>query len=96
MEKKSKAIPLQIMKFIKQVTRIEKKANYAERGYTDIKEKFYKYLYHHKNQRDIFDVLQELVEGYNEGYHSWNDEYQYIQMVYYLAGVGGTQVYSYR
>ena len=52
-----------------QVTRNEKKANYAERVIQTLKKKIYKYLYHHKTERYI-DVLQELVEGYNEGYHS--------------------------
>ena len=49
--------------------RNEKKANYAEWVIQTVKKKNYKYLYHHKTERYI-DVLQELVEGYNEGYHS--------------------------
>ena len=49
--------------------RNEKKANYAEWVIQMLKKKIYKYLYHHKTERYI-DVLQELVEGYNEGYHS--------------------------
>ena len=57
------------MKFINNVTRNEKKANYAEQVIQTLKKKIYKYLYHHKTERYI-DVLQELVEGYNEGYHS--------------------------
>ena len=52
-----------------QVTRNEKKANYAEQVIQTLKKKIYKYLYHHKTERYI-DVLQELVEGYNEGYNS--------------------------
>ena len=34
-----------------------------------LKKKIYKYLYYHKTHKYI-DVLQELVEGYNESYHS--------------------------
>ena len=34
-----------------------------------LKKKIYKYLYYHKTCKYI-DVLQELVEGYNESYHS--------------------------
>ena len=49
--------------------RNEKKANYAEQVIQTLKKFFYKYLYHHKTERYI-DVLQELVEGYNEGYYS--------------------------
>ena len=52
-----------------QVTRNEKKANYAERVIQTLKIKIYKYLYYHKTHKYI-DVLQELVEGYNESYHS--------------------------
>ena len=52
-----------------QVTRNEKKANYAERVIQTLKKKIYKYLYYHKTHKYI-DVLQELVEGYNESYHS--------------------------
>ena len=51
-----------------QVTRNEKKANYAERVIQTLKKKIYKYLYYHKTHKYI-DVLQELVEGYNESYH---------------------------
>ena len=49
--------------------RNEKKANDAEQVIQTLKKKCYKYLYHHKTERYI-DVLQELVEGYKEGYHS--------------------------
>ena len=56
-------------KIYQQVMRNEKKANYAERVIQTLKKIFYKYLYHHKTERYI-DVLQELIEGYNEGYHS--------------------------
>ena len=49
--------------------RNEKKANYAGRAIQTLKKTFYKYLYHHKIERHI-DVLQKLMEGYNEGYHS--------------------------
>ena len=52
-----------------QVMRNEKKANYAERVIQTLKKKIYKYLYHHKTERYI-DVLQQLMEGYNQGYHS--------------------------
>ena len=52
-----------------QVTRNEKKANYAERVIQTLKKKIYKYLYYHKTHKYI-DVLQELVEEYNESYHS--------------------------
>ena len=52
-----------------QVTRNEKKTNYAERVIQILRKIFYKYLYYHKTCKYI-DVLQELVEGYNESYHS--------------------------
>ena len=52
-----------------QVTRNEKKANYADRVIQTLKKKIYKYLYYHKTHKYI-DVLQELVEGDNERYHS--------------------------
>ena len=53
---------------IYQVTRNEKKANYAERVIQTLKKKIYKYLYYHKAHKYI-GLLQELVEGYNESYH---------------------------
>ena len=56
-------------KIYQQVTRNGKKANYAERVIQTLKKKIYKYLYYHKTCKYI-DVLQELVEGYNESYHS--------------------------
>ena len=52
-----------------QGTRNEKKGNYAKRVIQTLKKKIYKYLYYHKTEKYI-DVLQELVEGYNESYHS--------------------------
>lgn len=52
-----------------QVTRNEKKANYAERVIQTLKKKIYKYLYYKKTEKYI-DILQELVDGYNESYHS--------------------------
>ena len=52
-----------------QVSHSEKKANYVERVIQTLKKKIYKYLYYHKTRRYI-DVLDELVEGYNNNYHS--------------------------
>ena len=52
-----------------QATTNEKKANYAERVIQTLKKKIYTYLYYHKTCKYI-DVLQELVQGYNESYHS--------------------------
>ena len=52
-----------------QFTRNEKKAIYAERVIQTLKKSIYKHLYYHKTCKYI-DVLQELVEGYNESYHS--------------------------
>ena len=52
-----------------QVTRNEKKANYTVCVTQTLKKKIYKYLYYCKTYKYI-DVLQELVEGYNESYHS--------------------------
>ena len=49
--------------------RNEKKANCAEWVIQTLKKNKFKYLYHHKTERYI-DILQELVEGYNEGYHT--------------------------
>ena len=55
-------------KIYQQVTRNERKANYAERVIQTLKKKNYKYLFYHKTCKYI-DVLQELVEGYDESYH---------------------------
>ena len=52
-----------------QITRNDKKANYAERVIQTLKKKIYRYLYHNKTHKYI-DVLQSLVDGYNESYHS--------------------------
>lgn len=52
-----------------QVSRNEKKANYAERVIQTIKKKIYRYLYHKVTERYI-DILQDLVEAYNDNYHS--------------------------
>ena len=52
-----------------QVSHSEKKANYAERVIQTLKKKIYKYLYHHKTRKYI-DVLEDLVNGYNNNYHS--------------------------
>lgn len=52
-----------------QVTRNEKKANYAERVIQTLKKKIYRYLYYKITERYI-DVLQDLVAGYNDNYHS--------------------------
>ena len=52
-----------------QITRNDTKANYAERVIRTLKKKFYRYLYHNKTHKYI-DVLQSLVDGYNENYHS--------------------------
>ena len=49
-----------------QVMRNEKNTNYTDWVIQTLKKKIYKYLYHHKTERYI-DVLQQLVEGYNEG-----------------------------
>ena len=51
-----------------QVTRNEKRPT-MQRVIQTLKKKIYKYLYYHKTCKYI-DVLQELVEGYNESYHS--------------------------
>ena len=45
------------------------KANYAERVIQTLKRKIYKYMYHNKTHQYI-DVLQELVNGYNNSYHT--------------------------
>ena len=52
-----------------QIARNEHKANYAERVIRTLKKKIYKYLYANKTKRYI-DVLDDLVEGYNNSYHS--------------------------
>ena len=52
-----------------QVAKNEHKANYAERVIRTLKKKIYKYLYSNKTQRYI-DVLQDLVDGYNNSFHS--------------------------
>ena len=52
-----------------QVTRNDKKANYAERVIQTLKKKMYRYMYYHLGNRYI-DVLQDLVAGYNDNYHS--------------------------
>lgn len=51
-----------------QVTRNDKKANYAERVIRTIKGRIYKYLYYKKTKRYI-DVLEDIVNGYNNTYH---------------------------
>ena len=51
-----------------QVTRGDKKANYAERAIRTLKGKIYKYMYYKKTKRYI-DVLDELVNGYNNCFH---------------------------
>lgn len=45
------------------------KANYAERVIRTLKKKIFQYLYY-KNTKRYIDVLQDLVAGYNENYHS--------------------------
>ena len=52
-----------------QVSRTEKKANYAERVILTLKKKIYRYMWYHDTDRYI-DVLQDLVAGYNDNYHS--------------------------
>ena len=52
-----------------QITRNDTKANYAERVIRTLKKKIYRYLYHNKTHKYI-DVLQSLVDGYNENHHS--------------------------
>ena len=52
-----------------QIAKNEHKANYAERVIRTLKKKIYKYLYSNKTQRYI-DVLQDLVDGYNNSFHS--------------------------
>ena len=52
-----------------QITRNDKKANYAERVIQTLKKKMYRYMYHKIGLRYI-DVLQDLVAGYNDNYHS--------------------------
>ena len=52
-----------------QISRSDTKANYAERVIRTLKKKIYRYLYHSKTHKYI-DVLQDLVEGYNENYHT--------------------------
>ena len=52
-----------------QVTRNEKKANYAERVIQTLKKKMYRYMYYHITERYI-DALSDMVSGYNDNYHS--------------------------
>ena len=52
-----------------QIARNEHKANYAERVIKTLKGKIYKYLYANKTKRYI-DALEDLVDGYNNSYHS--------------------------
>ena len=52
-----------------QIAKNEHKANYAERVIRTIKKRIFKYLYSKKSKRYI-DVLQDLVDGYNNSYHT--------------------------
>lgn len=52
-----------------QISHSEKKANYAERVIQTLKKKIYRYLYANYTERYI-DALDQLVEGYNNTYHT--------------------------
>ena len=52
-----------------QIAKNEHKANYAERVIQTLKNKLFKYMYSKGTKRYI-DKLQDIVEGYNNSYHT--------------------------